>query len=75
MAVRFRVFLAWGLFIAWVAWLGWQSLNYGRFPVVSHAQFLNADVAVTADMTGAEKEPQPNIHVQKVIWPRGADIS
>ena len=73
MGVKLRMVLAWALFIAWVSWLGWQSYFYSRFPVVSKAQFLNADIAIVAKVTSAgEGLPSPKVQVQSVIWPADA---
>ncbi len=74
MGVKLRMWVAWVLFIAWVCWLGWQSYFFGRFPVVSHAQFMTADVAVLAKVAAAEEgRPSPKVIVQSVIWPADAN--
>ena len=76
MGVKLRVVIAWGLFIAWVAWLGWQSYFYGRFPVVSRSQFMTADIAVVATMTANDEGVvQPKVQVKQVIWPEKHDTA
>lgn len=73
MAVKLRMILAWSLFIAWVCWLGWQSYNFGRFPVVSRSQFLTADVAVIASVEMVQEgRPSDKVKVKSVIWPKDA---
>lgn len=70
---RFCLIVAWGAFAAWVSWLAWQSFSHGRFPVVSRAQLLAADVAVVADVGVAPGgTPNPKVKVQQVVWPAGA---
>lgn len=66
--------VTWGLFAAWVAWLGWQSLRFGKFPVVSRAQLAAADLAVVAEIRSADGGlPNPAVLIKKVEWPAGAD--
>ena len=70
---RITLIIAWGAFAAWVSWLAWQAFSHGRFPVVSRAQLLAADVAVVADVAVAsDGTPLPKVKVQSVVWPNGA---
>jgi hypothetical protein len=64
--------LAWVAFAAWVGWLGVTSLRYGRFPVVSRAQLLNADLVVVAAVKMEGAAASPVVAVKEVIWPAGA---
>jgi hypothetical protein len=66
---RWLVALAWGVFVVWVAWLGWQALTPGRLPVVSRAQLLNTSAVVVADVTATAGGPaDPNVKVVEVMW-------
>ena len=70
---RLGLIVTWGLFAAWVGWLAWQSIRHDHSPVVSRAQLLTADIAVTADLTAnADNRPSTKIKVSKVVWPDGA---
>jgi len=63
--------LAWAAFAAWVGWLSVLSVRYGRFPVVSRAQLLNADLAIVAAVKIEGGAAAPLVAVKEVIWPAG----
>lgn len=57
-------------FLAWLSWLGVQAFLRGRFPVVSHAQLLMADIDVVARVeAGADGRPVAEVVVTQVQWP------
>ena len=67
---RFALIVTWMLFAGWVGWLAWQSIQHDRFPIVSRAQLLEADVGVIAEVYTADKgQPSPKVKVVSTIWP------
>ena len=67
---RLALIVVWVLFAGWVGWLALQSTQHGRFPIVSRAQLLEADVGVIAEVSaGPDDRPLPKVKVIRAIWP------
>ncbi|MFL5329918.1 MAG: hypothetical protein ACJ8C4_13520 [Gemmataceae bacterium] len=70
---RVALIVVWVLFAGWVGWLAWQSYGHGRFPIVSRAQILVADIGVIAEVEkGPDGRPLPMVKVISVVWPANA---
>ena len=52
---RVRLYVAAGLFVLWIAWLGYTALTKSRAPVVSRAQAAVATVPVRAKLPTGSK--------------------
>ncbi len=73
MVSRISLVVVWTAFAIWVGWMWWLSHSHGRFPVVSRAQLLAADVAVIAEVTArGDGTPVPKVKVAEVVWPADA---
>lgn len=69
-AARWRLYIAFGLFVVWVGWLGYQALTHGRFPVISRAQLLVSQVDVIGVVSAqADGKPDATVEVQSIHWP------
>ena len=70
-AARLRLLLAFLVFGAWVAWLGFQSLTETKDPVLSRAQLLVSKNDVIATVSSdSNGKPSPQVVIQEVHWPR-----
>lgn len=63
---RLLLVLAAGLFTAWIAYLAFLALTKSHMPVLSHPQFLVADLWVIADVDDLDKP----ISVVEVVYAR-----
>jgi hypothetical protein len=63
---RLLLALAAGLFTAWIAYLAFLALTKSHIDVLSHPQFLVADLWVIADVDGLDKP----ISVVEVVYAR-----
>jgi len=70
-AARLRLLIAFLVFGAWVAWLGFQSLTETKDPVLSRAQLLISKIDVIGALkSDSDGKPSPTVVVQEVHWPR-----
>jgi hypothetical protein len=67
MSAKTRLIVAAGLFIAWIGWLTYLVVRTRNPVILSHPQFLVADVIVVAQLTGDDK-PDRQIKVIEVLW-------
>jgi hypothetical protein len=76
MRMRFakaRLVVALVALFAWVGYVAYQAVTYGRFPVVSHAQLLNATAVVVADLDLDEAgRPKPSVRIVEALWSANA---
>jgi len=67
MSAKTRLIVAAALFIAWIGWLTYLVVRTRNPVIISHPQFLVADVIVVAQLTGDDK-PDRQIKVVEVLW-------
>jgi hypothetical protein len=65
-----RLFVALVTLFAWVGYIAYQAIEYGRFPVVSHAQLLNSSAVVVAELEiDGSGRPAASVRIVEVLWP------
>jgi hypothetical protein len=70
-AARLRLLIAFLVFGAWVAWLGFQSLTETKDPVLSRAQLLVSKIDVIGTVkSDPDGKPSPLVVIQEVHMPR-----
>lgn len=70
-AARWRLYVAFALFSAWVGWLGYQALTRDNSPIISRSQLLVSSIDVIGIVKPeADGKPSTMVNVQEIHWPK-----
>jgi hypothetical protein len=80
---KLRLLLAAALFSCWLGWLAFLAFTAGTVPgppgvrkepvILSRPQFLDSTLDVVAQVEVADDQPNPQVKVVEVLWPKAEE--